>query len=60
MPRLGEMLKAQKKAGLMAKPSGSNQHKDRSQAETDPPKLSDMGISKSMSSRSQAIASIVA
>ncbi len=56
--RLGEMLKAQKEAGLMAKPSGSNQYEDRSQGDTDPLTLADMGISKSMSSRAQATASI--
>jgi len=52
------MLKAQKEDGLMAKPSGSNQHKDRSQGDTDPPTLADIGISKTLSSRSQKIAEL--
>ncbi len=42
----------------MAKPSGANQHKDRSHDATDPPKLSDMGLTKDMSSRAQAIANV--
>ena len=50
--KLGEMLKAQKEVGGMAKPGP----KDRSHDATElPPKLSDMGITKSMSSREQAI-----
>ncbi len=52
------MLKAQKEAGLMAKPSGSNQYKDRSQGDTDPLTLADVGISKTLSSRSQKIAEL--
>ena len=56
--KLGEMLKAQRESGGMAKPTGSNQYQDRSHDETDPPRLVDMGITKSMSSRAQAIAAV--
>ena len=56
--KLGEMLKAQKAAGRMNKGTqgaGSNQYQVQSHDETAPPKLSALGISKSMSSRAQAI-----
>tara|TARA_R110000851_G_scaffold131304_1_gene265167 strand:+ start:166 stop:873 length:708 start_codon:yes stop_codon:yes gene_type:complete len=53
--RLGEMIKAQKDAGGLAKPGtkpSSVEHHDRT------PTLSDVGISKDLSSRAQKIASI--
>ncbi len=52
--KLGQMLEAQKEAGGMHPPG-----KDRSHDDSDlPPKLSDMGISHSMSSRAQAMAKV--
>ncbi len=60
--RLGEMLKAQKEAGLMNKGASepnTNRGTTQSQGDTaSPPTLADIGISKSMSSRAQATASI--
>lgn len=57
--RLGEMLKEQRESGQMNRGSygKGNQYLKRSHDET-APKLSDVGISKSLSSRAQAIASI--
>jgi len=58
--RMGEMLKAQKEAGLMH-PAGRPpiDEEKRSRRATDlPPTLSDIGITKSMSSRAQQIADI--
>jgi len=49
-------VRAERKAGELtrempkAKPSGSNQHKERSHDATDPPTLADVGISKDQSS----------
>ncbi len=55
--RLGEMLKAQKKSGGMR--DGGTAMKARSQPNTEfPTKLSELGISKSLSSRAQAIAEV--
>ncbi len=53
--KLGEMLKAQKDSGGMAKPGPKDSSHHASEL---PPKLSDLGISHSMSSRAQAIASV--
>jgi hypothetical protein len=50
-------LRAERRAGELlaemdkAKPRGSNQHEDRSRQTTDPPRLSDLGITKDESSR---------
>ncbi len=58
--KLGEMLKAQKEAGGMNK-GKLKQGKKLPQSHdetTEAPTLSDMGITKSMSSRAQAIASV--
>lgn len=58
--KLGEMIKAQKESGGMnkgAQGAGSNQHVVRSHDES-APKLSDLGITHSMSSRAQAIADV--
>jgi hypothetical protein len=52
--RLGEELSRLPKAT----PRGSNQHKDRSHDATVPPTLGDLGITKTQSSRWQAIAFI--
>jgi hypothetical protein len=52
--RAGELLREAERA----KPRGSNQHKDRSRAATDPPTLADLGVSKSQSSQWQKLAAI--
>jgi len=55
--KLGGMLKAQKEACGMR--DGGSAMKARSHGDSElPPKLSDMGITHSMSSRAQAIASV--
>jgi hypothetical protein len=52
--RAGELLREAERA----KPRGSNQHKDRSRAATDPPTLAELGVSKSQSSQWQKLAAI--
>lgn len=60
--RMGEMLKAQKEAGEMNRGGGDRKSNEYHQSHDETsdyiPTLSDMGISKSMSSRAQAIASV--
>jgi len=60
--RLGEMLAAQKEAGLMNKGGGDKKsdkyHPSQPASSDSTPNLSDMGISYSLSSRAQATASI--
>jgi 16S rRNA G966 N2-methylase RsmD len=59
--RMGEMLKAQKEAGEMNKGGGDRKSDGYHQSHdetSDIPTLSQIGISKSMSSRSQIIASV--
>ncbi len=50
--RAGQLIKEMEKA----KPRGSNQYEERSRGETDPPTLSDLGVSKTQSLRWQKLA----
>lgn len=54
--RAGEVLAEMQKA----KPRGSNQYEERSRAATDPPKIADLGITKTQSSRWQQLAKMPA
>ncbi|VAX09334.1 hypothetical protein MNBD_GAMMA25-180 [hydrothermal vent metagenome] len=60
--RMGEMIRAQKETGGMNKGGGDRKseqyHQSHDETGDSQPKLSDMGITKSMSSRAQAIASV--
>ena len=50
--KLGVMLRATERA----KPTGSNQHEDRSRDDTDPPTLNELGITKNQSAKAQRLA----
>jgi len=54
--RIGQLIAAQKDAGLLAKPSGANQHRVRSQPDA-PPTLSEAGIDKNLAHRARQLAS---
>ncbi|MBA4143991.1 MAG: hypothetical protein H0X43_13675 [Nitrosospira sp.] len=59
--RLGELIAAQKEAGLMnkgAEGAGINQYSEVRSPATTAPKLTDMGISKDLSSQSQQLAAV--
>jgi hypothetical protein len=55
--RIGELMEAQRDAGLLARPPGSNQHRVAEKPDANPT-LSELGIDKNLAARARKMAAI--